>query len=342
MRVLAVQPGPGFSVSDVHAGYVKALRGLGCQVVDFNLSDRLALYELAHLPDHEGGYRKAFPLEAAVSLAVKGVEAAAYEVWPDVVLVTSGFFLQPAHYQLMRRRGHKVVLLCTEQPYELERELRLAPLVDLVLLNDPTHIEHFVEQNTETYYMPHAYDPEVHYPGPGQAELASDFALVGTGYPSRIEFLERVDWDGVDAALAGNWQALEESSRLRRFVAHDLAECCPNELAAELYRATKASANLYRREAQRPDLADGWATGPREVELAACGVPFLREHRGEGDELFPHHPVFETPEEFGEQLRWLLANDDVRAKLGQQGREAIAERTFTNHAKRLLRLLDKE
>ena len=41
MRVLAVEPGPQFSVADVHRGWVKGLREIGCEVVSLNFSDRL-------------------------------------------------------------------------------------------------------------------------------------------------------------------------------------------------------------------------------------------------------------------------------------------------------------
>lgn len=340
MRILLVEPGPHFSVADVCNGWAVGLRQAGAQVVQLNLGDRLEFYARAHINLGDGQYRKALSDEDAVSVAVKGVETACYEVWPDVVLVVSGFYLPPAVYELMRLRGHRVALLCTEQPYELDREIRLAPLVDMVLLNDPTHIEQFQAVNPNVWYFPHAYDPDVHYPSYGRA--AHDFTFVGTGFESRIRFLEKVCWDGLDVVLAGNWQQLDDGSPLRQFVAHDLDECISNRQAADLYRWSRSSANLYRREAQRPELSQGWAVGPREVELAACAVPFLRDPRPEGDQLFPGLPTFDSPEEFAEKLRWLIANEDVARKLGHEARQAIADRTFTNSAKRLLRLLDKE
>jgi hypothetical protein len=100
------------------------------------------------------------------------------------------------------------------------------------------------------------------------------------------------------------------------------------------------SANLYRREATRPELATGWAMGPREVELAAMGTPFLREARGESDEVLGMLPAFDGPGDFGEKLRWWLARDGDRAEAAAKARRAVAERTFDAHARRLLRLLD--
>lgn len=335
MRVLVVRPGPAFSVADVCNGWVKGLRANGCEVVDFNFDDRLSFYVRSFL-EHDGEFRPAF-LEAAdaARVAAKGLLAACYEFWPDVVIVVSGFYLPPETYETMRSRGHKVVLLHTESPYEDDRQIPQAGFADLNLVNDPTNLEQF-RQVAPTIYVPHAYDPDLHHPRPAHPDATSDFCFVGTGFPSRVEFFEQVDWTGIDAAFAGNWRHTNDDSPLRKFLAHDIEECCPNDQTAVLYASTKASANLYRKEASAS--ADGWAMGPREVELAACGTFFLREPRPEGDELFPMLPTFEDPEDFTDQLRWWLAHDTAREEAARRARLAIADRTFTNHAAQLLKL----
>ena len=337
MRILCVEPGPNFSVQDVHRGWVRAFQHLGCEVVSLNLGDRLDLYALAHIQKN-GEWVKAISDTDALQMAAKGIESAAFEFWPDVVFITSAFFVPKFTMDILRARGMKVVAMFTEEPYELDRELAVAACADLSLINDPTHLAAFREV-CPTEYQWHCYDPAVHYPRPPQPEHASDFAFVGTGFPSRVEFFEKVRWDGIDVALAGHWSNLPSDSPLRPFVAHDIDECIDNDDAVALYAATKMSANLYRQEAQRPELVEGWSMGPREVELAACGTPFLRQSRGEGDELLGFLPRFETPHDFGEQLRWWLARDGAREAVAEKARDAIADRTFTDSAKRLLHRL---
>jgi spore maturation protein CgeB len=333
MRVLVVRPGPNFSVQDVADGWVTGLRAKGCDVLDFNFDDRLNFYSAAHVPK-DGELVQAFdPAEAAV-MASKGIEIAAYEFWPDVVVIVSGFFVPPATYNLLRSRGHKVVLLHTESPYEDDRQVDRAKFADLNILNDPTNLDRFPKG---TIYVPHAYDPARHFPRPATDRAASDFCFVGTGYPSRMEFLEAVDWKGIDVALAGQWKGLGSASPLREFVVHDLEECCPNDLTVELYASTKASVNLYRKEATHS--ADGWAMGPREVELAATGTFFLREPRPESDELLSMLPTFTDPGDFEDQLRWWLDHDDARIEASRLARLAVADRTFDANAARLLHAL---
>jgi spore maturation protein CgeB len=326
VRILAVEPGPNFSVADIHDGWVQALTGLGVQVANLNLGDRLDFYA-RHL-DPVG----------AVRMANNSLHAVCYQHRPDVLLVTSCFYLTAQCLDVIRASGTRVVILHTESPYEDDAQVERASRADLNLINDPTNLARF-RQVAPTWYLPHAYRPDRHRPRAGQSEHASDFCFVGTGYPSRAAFFEQVDWSGVDVALGGHWQWLSPGSPLRKYVAHDIAECLPNEQAAELYAATKASANLYRREAERPELSGGWSMGPREVELAAMGVFFLRDPRGEGDELLPMLPTFAGPGDFGDKLRWWLAHDAEREEAAAGARAAVADRTYEAHARQLLRLL---
>lgn len=339
MRILIVHPGPGFSVHDVYVGWEEALRGLGLQIASFNLHDRLTFYDRTYLNVDQDLFRKALNPEQAIELAINGLLSACYQFWPDVILVVSGFMTQPKMLDLLRDRGHKVVLLHTEQPYELPRELGLAGHADLNLLNDPVHLEQF-KQVAPSMYMPHAYRPTLHKPGPLDPEAASEFAFCGTAFESRIEFFEAMDLEGIDVALAGNWQLLPEDSPLRKYLAHPIEQCCDNTEGVRLYQSAKTGLNLYRRETQAGGDADGWAMGPREVEMAATGLFFLRDPRPEGDGLFPMLPTFSGPEDASEKLRWWLAHEDSRREAADKARAAIADRTFTNHAALLLRLLD--
>jgi spore maturation protein CgeB len=331
MRVLAVAPGPGFSVQDVHVGWVEALRGLGVHVAEFSLDERIAFYSNAQMPDGT----RALSNDQALQLAINGLYSACYQLVPDVLLVTSGFFVPTDMLDLIRGRGTKVVLIHTEEPYEHDRDIARAPHADINIVNDPRHLEAFTAAGP-AWYQPHCYRPAIHHPGDVTENYRSELCFVGTGYPSRIDFLERAALAGIDVALAGNWIGLAEDSALRSYVAHDIDDCIDNDEAVRLYQGAKASVNLYRREANAADLVEGWAMGPREVELAATGCFFLRDPRPESDELLPMLPAFDSPEAFGELLRWHLAHPHVTAELAGRARSAIADRTFTNAATRLL------
>lgn len=337
MRALVVHPGPDFSVSDVYDGWLKGLRGCGVEVAPLNLNDRLNFYGEAEVK-RGSEYFKAFRGADACRMAAIGLKAAMYDWWPDVLVAISSFFIPPDFYEVFRSRGHKIVIIHTESPYEDDRQLDTAQYADLNVVNDPTNIARF-QAVAPTIYIPHGYDPERHHSGVRQPEYASDFCFVGTGYPSRVAFFEQVDWGGIQATFAGNWEATSKDSPLRGFMAHPIGECCPNSEAVKLYASTKVSANLYRTEAQRPELSAGWSMTPREVELAATRTFFLRDARGEGDEVFPMLPTFGSPEEFSDLLGWWVAHDEEREEAAEQAMAAVADRTFVNNAAALLRAL---
>lgn len=339
MRVLLVEPGPHFSVADVCDGLHAGLIANGVDVCRLNLADRLNFYTEARIERH-GKLVRAFEENAAIAMAAKGIEVACYEFWPDVVIVVSGFFVPPEVWAVLARRPHHVVLWCTESPYEDDRQAQPGRYVDTVVLNDPRNLGSFCSSvNPASYYFPHSYNPDRHHPGPADPDLECDFAFVGTGFPSRIEFFEQVDWTGINATFAGNWQQVSINSPLFPMLANDRSECVDNADAARLYRSAKVTANLYRKETSENGQADGWAMGPREVELAACGSFFMREPRGEGDELFPMLPTFTTPIEFEQQLRWWLAHPTERAEAAVAAHAAITDRTFTNTVQRLLTIV---
>ncbi|HMI48897.1 MAG TPA: DUF3880 domain-containing protein, partial [Gemmatimonadaceae bacterium] len=227
MRVLLIRPGPSFSVQDVAFGWRDGLRECGVTVADFNFDDRLDFYASAQI-DKDGELKHAFSRDAATRLAAKTMLAACYEFWPDVVLITSGFFVPAETVATMRSRGHKIVYLFTESPYEDDRQIQQAAFADFCIVNDPTNLEAFRRNCKDTYYVPHAYNPRRHHPGPADPDKACDFAFVGTGFPSRVEFFEAVDFEGLEVKLAGSWVSLPDESPLSPLLAHRKDWCIDN------------------------------------------------------------------------------------------------------------------
>lgn len=338
MRVLVVHPGPHFSVADVFHGLVKGLKAHGCDVGVLNLDDRVEFYTRAHVKQDDGTFTHAFDEASAIGMAATGIETVCYEWWPDVVVIVSGLYVPDKVWAVLKSRPHHVVYWCTESPYEDDRQAGGGRCADTVILNDPTNLDRFRDEvNDRTFYLPHSYDPDVHYPGAMPA--VHDFVFVGTGFPSRIEWLEQVDWAGVDARIGGNWNLVADDSPLRPLLMHAPAYCVDNPDTADMYRAARVGLNLYRKEHSDGGSADGWAMGPREVEMAACGLFFFREPRGEGDALLRMLPTVTDPDQFSKELRWWLDRDNARVEAAAAAAAAVSGRTFTATARRLLELV---
>src|SRR5215471_14264151 len=125
MRWLIGHPGPQFSVHDLFEGWTEALRDLGEDVFTFNLDRRLQFYDAACIadedqpgPDETRVFRKAMTREKAIETAAYGILSTAYQCWPDVIMLISAFFTPPALLDIMRNRGHTIVLLHSECPYQ--------------------------------------------------------------------------------------------------------------------------------------------------------------------------------------------------------------------------------
>ena len=139
-------PGPSWTVSDVFNGWSEALTGLGETVEEYPLDAALRFFNNALaetgkvLPCGCREMRKYLDREQAARLAIDPILAAANRFWPDVILCTSAFFMQPWLLEILRARRHKIVLLATEAPYQDDYQLKVAQYADLTLLNDP--VEH--------------------------------------------------------------------------------------------------------------------------------------------------------------------------------------------------------
>ena len=327
MRAIVVGPLAAYSIADVAHGWVDGLRGCGVDTAYFDLSVQLGYFRAAEVRGEKMSPEQA---KSAVTLNLLGE---CYALQPDVVFIVTG---HDVDWSMVAGIRCKVVLILTECPYELEGQAEAAAVMhpDLILVNDPVGAEVF-EQFAPTFYVPHAYRPNVHYSGAGVRDL--DCVFVGTGFPNRIDWLSRADWSGVDLRLAGLW-TVDDNSPLAPFVMRsDAEDCVDNTVTASLYRSSKCGFNVYRTDSYgEHSHADGWAVGPREVELAACGTWFARDPRGEGNELFPMLPTFSSPEELADQVRWALAHPVERDAAAEAARAAVADRTFVNNAGRAL------
>lgn len=310
MRILLVHPGAPLSQHDVWRGWNKALRKIGHEVTGYRLDQHLLKFG------------KWPPSEAAEVSAQEGVKEAAQDLNPDLVFFIDGDHMIPEVLRLLNDYGHRSAMLHTESPYADDNQLRLAPYLIANFLNDPTNLAKF-EQHGPAAYVPHSFDPEIHYPSDEPKDIG--FLFIGTALPSRVEFFTAMNLDGVDACIDGGGWPGSPNGVL-------------NEDAATLYRRGQLGINYYRREG---DTSVGWSMGPREVEMAACGLPFLRDPRPEGDEVFPFLPVYHNPEEASDLVRRWLGDGKLRERAASQVLEAVQGRTFEVQATRVMKMIEE-
>ncbi len=339
LRVLLVHPGASWSVADVFDGLDYGLKQHGVEVFQYRLDKRLdqskkaafglwrknkkADPDLTKPGDHEIFYH------ASADAVLMALNAQV-----DVVLVVSAMFFHPDVIVLMKRAGLRVVTLFTESPYNHEQELKVAKLVDGCWTHERTVLPEFRAVNANTGYLPHGWHPLKHFAGEREEEVTMpqhDVVFVGSGFPERIEFFNKIDWTGIDLGLYGSWdKSLGLTPRAQSCVKGGVVG---NWEASALYRRAKIGLNLYRNRNIARMRVHGESLSPRAYELAACGAFHLSEYRPEVAEVFGDLvPTFKTPQEANDLIRQWLGNTKGRAEKAAELPAKVAEASWVNRA----------
>jgi hypothetical protein len=334
MKLLVVHPGASWSTHDVHVGVVEGLKANGVSVAEWRLDGRI---KMAHnwlhylwrqkLKVRDG---KEWPQPTQLDVlhhATIGVIERAIECDCQDVLIITAMFLPADRISLMRKAGLRVWLLCTESPYHMDDETRIAAICDGVFTNERAAIDAFKAMQPKTAYLRHAYRSGVHDVAVAAA-TTSDVFFCGSMFPERIAWLTAIDWRGIDFHLYTRTQDLPRNSKLRKFMKGGIT---PNADVVQLAKASKITLNLFR-DASIP--AD--SLNPRCYELAAAGTCLVTNDRAEVRELMPETPIVSSPEQAGDVFRALLADDVERRRIAAAQQTAIHGQTWTVRARELV------
>jgi spore maturation protein CgeB len=344
LRLLLVQPGASFSTADYYNGLKRGLEQCGHEIIPYRLDARID--SMSRWLDSE--WRRAGKPDPRPTWADKLYLAGmpmferALRFVPDWVIVVSAMYVHPDLLVLLKRLGVPTAYVFTESPYDLDKEMKVAPYADVIFTNERTCVADFRTINRASYYLPHAYDPEVHRPDVEIPEdtPAHDVVFVGTGFQERIDLLAAVDWSGIDLGLYGTWSLLGSRSRLRRFVR---GEVVPNREATALYRRARVGLNLYRTSVgygrNVPHIRGAESLNPRAYELAACGVRQVSDERAEVNELFGGGGVdtFRTAAELEKEIREALEYSEDGDTINAMA--AVTPHTFAARARQITETL---
>ena len=346
LRVLLAHPGATWSTYDVYEGLLFGLRHLGCWVQPYRLDQRIisstkSLWALHRVRKREDPETPKPTHDHIFYDAGIGILEAALRIQVDVVVIVSAMYLHPNVLLRLREAHIRVFILFTESPYDIEKELLVAPLVDGGWTNERTSVADFRKVNPHFGYLPHAWHPDKHHVFERESDAgihSHDVVFVGTGWGERIAWFNAIDWTGIDLGLYGTWDKRTLNKQVRGAVVDQQID---NERAAALYRRAKIGINLYRkskgwsRNAPQIDRAD--SLSPRAYELAACGSFHISEYRAEVREVFGGLvPTFSTPTEAAAVIRLWLNDPEGRARVAEHLPACVAEASWVNRAKTVL------
>ncbi len=346
VKLLCIHPGASTSTSDVADGLCYGLEYHGVELVRYRLDQRIDRsyrwlnYNWRRTRVKRVDIERPTTADVFYQAGIGALEMALrHQV--DCVVVVSAMFLHPDVIILMKRAGLRVCVVFTESPYDQDKELAVAKLIDGCWTNERTSVEAFAAVNPRAGYLAHAWHPERHRPGAqpeDETVPAHDVVFVGTGFPSRLEWLASIDWTGIDLGLYGNWQHLPSRHVLRRFVRD--AEVS-NARAAALYRRAKIGLNLYRTNVgwakDAPTVSRAESLNPRAYELARCGAFTISNARAEVLEVFGDLvPTFTSADQAAALIRFWLANERARERVRLELPACVADVSWVERSTRVI------
>ena len=330
MRIFLVYPGPNHSTFDVANGYEKALTKLGHIVRPFQYHHYLSFYDraLEYWEEHNAEFERR--LDDHVRFASERVVIAAVDAAPDVVLIVAGTALHRRAFDLLHRLNLPMVLLLTESPYEdgYQQVIISNGHISHTLTNDLYSVEPLqLATGIKTTYLPHSYDPDVHYPG--TADKRSRIFFHGTLWPERKQLLDTIV--GIDGALISGYTLDMNEVGGKIYI--------DNDEMAEFYRGADIALNHHRQYTDgEAELPPAYSLGPRAFEIAACGAfqlcddsrPELRDVFG--DSVGTYH----DKDDLMGRLEYYLCFPNERDAMRAAAFEAVRGCTFENRAKELV------
>lgn len=341
MKLCLVDTGITSSTFDVFNGLAGAFRRAGHEVIRYQLTARIRQADyMLQRAWQDAGKPANRPTKADVFYrAAEGIHATVLRHQTPFVLVVTSQFFHPDHLVFLQRIGVQVGIVCTESPYGDGFQAHFLQATDDGWTQERTSVDRLRQANPNVWYLPAAYNPDIHHPEPAADEPdvpAHDVVLVATAFAERIKLLQAVDWTGIDLGLYGDWAPLAPRSRLRKFVRGGITD---NRVAAALYRRAKVGLNLYRDGlilAGAPgstlsydgaESVPAESVNPRALELAACGCFQVSQHRAEVADIFGTSvPTFQEPAELQDIIREVLAKPERRLACAEQAHSAVLGR----------------
>lgn len=348
MKILLVDPGATYSITEVYQGLSAGLVAAGHEVHEFETLARFRLANKEHrwmlsqagmkhlIPKRPKDDQLTFDFFLSVREEVfKEVIWQVLDLQVDWLVMVSPLLLPARSRAALEGLVARTCMVFTESPYDDDRQARLASYASWATTNDRASA-----QKMQMPYLPMGWVPELHWPRDGEpTEPLHDVVLVGAGFPERVAFLEAVDWSGINLGLYGDWR--RHTPRRSPLWAHIHEGVIPNHEAVRLYKSSLVGLNLHRTCADYwrgtgKEALGGWSINPRGYELAACAVPQVSDWRPGLVEVFgeqmARNMAVDTPERLGYAVRALLDSAKLRQVVAAEQHEAVAAHSYHHRA----------
>lgn len=349
-KILLIHSGHSFSTTEVYDGLLWGLRANGVEVIEYRWDKSTrTLAALAEAGERGGlfGHAQGQALiESAMNLAGSDAVVKALAEQVDAALVVNGLLFPASRAEVLARY---IPTACygTEAPYMADAEMASLGCYGHWFTQERTSVQRY-QGITPTTYLPLAYHPERHQPGPVDPERRVDTVFVGGGYPERKALLDGVNWAGIHHARVGTLWDLDLDAMAgqseRDHHAYSRGSV-PNAETTAWHRSARISLNMHRRMTTietlgRIDANTAESCNPRVYEVPAVGGflltddgrPETREILGDAAALYRDGDSADLTR----QIRYWLAHPDRREERAAAQHAAIAPHHYGARARVIL------
>lgn len=327
MRILFVNTATDMSIGDVARGYKSALERQGHDIADYSMKNRIAYHRRAVPPEITD--QSVLSRQASETILNEAMYHAA-----ELVVIISGLLVHPIALWLLGQANIPVAVVFTESPYDDVQQKQWLAIdhvggsVDITVFTN----DRYSAQVNGWHHLPPSFDPAIHHPAEPDEDTACDVIMVGTGWTERQQFLEAVDWTGIDLRLYGIWPNVNPDSPLFPFYRPAVVS---NHHISGIYCSAKVCLNFNRKS----DVA--LTPGPRVYELAACLAFQLSDGREDMEAVFGDSvPIFRTPGELGELVRFYLDRPDERRVCAAKAYNRVEPETFDKRVAQMMATIE--
>lgn len=345
-RVLVIAPGHQFSTRDVYDSAVNGFKAAGCDVRGFDFHDEIG--SLMPLIDQwrEAGFES--PVRRLIERAASQAFPRAMAFRPDLIFFVTGYVFPQAGALLLGQYTRTAVWL-TEGPYQWESEFVTQGDYRWAFTNERMLVERFRAERRDVghpqiedvHYLPHAYDPDRHYPREVDPALASDICFVGSPFPERQALFRDADFSGLNVVTRGLWTDIDVEDS----ILDEQSGLIENARAHDLYAAAKVNVNHHRLtryygDERQIEPGEAESLNLRAYELAAAGCfQICDDSRPELQEVFGDSvPVYRHTDgkDFERVARYWLDRPEERAEKAAEARQRVMDHSVQARINRVL------
>ncbi|MFL5616672.1 MAG: glycosyltransferase [Gemmatimonadaceae bacterium] len=249
----------------------------------------------------------------------------------DTVVVLKGECFDAEAVSRIRQKARvPVVNWFPDDPHQLHVSRVIAPAYDLFFTHDTYALAELSRSGVRhARYLPFACHPAVHHPYPRSVEpndgrLEGSLLFIGTYDPIRASVLAAIVDLGLTVAGPG-WRPehLRGATVLRTGVY--------GESMFRAFSRARICLNIHQNFGRSVDLY-GHGLNSRVFEVTGCGGVLLTDRKSDLSELFDEDrevSCYQSHGELRDRVEYLLANDDRRRRLAEEGRaRAISAHTL--------------